>query len=93
MDRSALPVTFMVPRLSSSKPYSVEFAALPLCGVEFCATPLVAELTTALPCDAEFTAVGRLPGFCAELCVAALLEAKFEAGGAELRDVAAAREL
>ena len=56
MDRSALPVTFMVPRLSSSKPCSVEFAALPL-------------------------------------CVAAVLEAKFEAGGAELRDAAAAREL
>lgn len=64
MDRSALPVTFMVPRLSPSE-----------------------------PCSAEFTVVGRLPGFCAELCVAALLEAKFEAGGAELRDAAAAREL
>ena len=35
VDRSALPVTFMVPRLSSSKPCSVEFAALPLCDVEF----------------------------------------------------------
>ena len=74
VNRSALPVTFMVPRLSPSEPCSVEFAALPLCG-------------------AEFTVVGRLPGFCAELCVAALLEAKFEAGGAELRDAAAAREL
>ena len=35
VDRSALPVTFMVPRLSPSKPCSVEFAALPLCDVEF----------------------------------------------------------
>ncbi len=93
VDRSALPVTFMVPRLSSSELCSVEFTALPLCGTEFCAMSLVAGLTTALPYGAEFTAVGRLPGFCAELCVAALLEAKFEAGGAELRDVAAAREL
>ena len=92
VDRSALPVTFMVPRLSSSELCSVEFAALPLCGMEFCATPLVAGLTTALPCDAEFATVG-FSGFCAELCVAALLEAKFEAGGAELRDTAAAREL
>jgi hypothetical protein len=82
----------MVPRLSPSEPCSVEFAALPLCGAEFCATPLVAELTTALPCGAEFTAVG-FSGFCAELCVAALLEAKFEAGGVELRDAAATREL
>ena len=92
VDRSALPVTFMVPRLSPSEPYSVEFAALPLCGAEFCAMSLVAGLTTALPCGAEFTAVG-LPGFCAEFFGAALLEAKFEAGGAELRDAAAAREL
>ena len=54
--------------------------------------PLVAGLTTALPCGAEFAAVGP-PGFCAELCGAALLEAKFEARGVELRDAAAAREL
>ena len=92
VDRSALPVTFMVPRLSSSKPCSVEFAALPLCGMEFCATPLVAGLTTALPCGAEFTAVG-LPGFCAEFFGATLLGAKFETGGAELCDTALAREL
>ena len=92
VDRSALPVTFMVPRLSPSEPYSVEFAALPLCGAEFCAMSLVAGLTTALPCGAEFTAVG-LPGFCAEFFGATLLGAKFEAGGAELRDAAAAREL
>lgn len=45
-----------------------------------------------LPCGAEFTVVG-LPGFCAELCGAALLEAKFKASGVELRDAAAAREL
>lgn len=82
----------MVPRLSPSEPCSVEFAASLLCGAEFCAMPLVAELTTALPCGAEFTAVG-LPGFCAEFFGAALLEAKFEADGVELRDVAAAREL
>ena len=93
MDRSALPVTFMVPRLSSSELCSVEFAALPLCGAEFCAMSLVAGLTTALPCGAEFAAVGRLPGFCTELCDAALLEAKFEAGGTELCDTALAREL
>ena len=92
VDRSALPVMFMVPRLSSSKLCSVEFAALPLCGMEFCATPLVAGLTTALPYGAEFTAVG-LPGFCAEFFGAALLEAKFEADGVELRNVAAVREL
>ena len=54
--------------------------------------PLVAGLTTALPCDAEFAAVG-LSGFCAELCVTALLEAKFEAGSVELRDTAAVCEL
>ena len=60
--------------------------------MEFCATPLVARLTTALPCGAEFAAVG-LPGFCAEFFGAALLAAKFEADGAELRDTAAAREL
>ena len=92
VDRSALPVTFMVPRLSSSKPCSVEFAALPLCGMEFCATPLIAGFTMALPCGAEFAAVGP-PGFCAELCGAALLEAKFEADGVKLRDVASVREL
>jgi hypothetical protein len=50
------------------------------------------ELTTALPCDVEFTVVG-FRGFCAELLGAALLEAKFEARGVELRDAAAAREL
>ncbi len=82
----------MVPRLSSSELCSVEFSALPLCDVEFCAMPLVAELTTALPCGAEFAAVG-LPGFCAELCDAALLEDKFEIGDVELRDVAVTREL
>ena len=92
VDRSALPVTFMVPRLSPSELCGVEFAALPLCDVEFCAMPLVAGLTTTLPCDAEFTAVG-LPGFCVEFFGAALLEAKFEARGVELRDVATAREL
>ena len=92
VNRSALPVTFMVPRLSPSEPCSVEFAALPLCDVEFCAMPLVAELTTALPCGAEFAAVG-LSGFCAELFGVALLEAKFEAGSMELCDAAAAREL
>ena len=92
VDRSALPVTFMVPRLSSSELCSVEFAALPLCGAEFCAMPLVAELTTALPCGAEFAAVG-LSGSCVEFFGAALLAAKFEAGGAELRDTAAACEL
>lgn len=54
--------------------------------------PSVSGLTTTLPCDAEFAAVG-LPGFCAELCDAALLESKFEIGGVELRDVAAVREL
>ena len=54
---------------------------------------LVAGLTTALPCSAEFTVVGRPPGFCAELCVAAVLEAKFEAGSVELRDAVLAREL
>ncbi|WP_297916672.1 hypothetical protein [uncultured Campylobacter sp.] len=92
VDRSALPVTFMVPRLSPSELCSVEFSALLLCDAEFCAMPLVAELTTALPYGAEFTAVG-LPGFCAELCDAALLEDKFEIGDVELRDVAAVREL
>ena len=76
VDRSALPVTFMVPRLSPSEPCSVEFAALPLCGAEFCAMSLVAGLTTALPCDAEFAAVGRLPGFCTELCDDEILEAE-----------------
>ena len=45
-----------------------------------------------LPCGAEFTVVG-FRGFCAELCVTALLEAKFEAGSMELCDAAAAREL
>ena len=92
VDRSALPITFMVPRLSPSEPCSVEFAALPFCDVEFCAMSLVAGLTTALPCGAEFTAVG-LPGFCAEFFGATLLEAKFEAGSMELCDAAAAREL
>ena len=76
VDRSALPVTFMVPRLSPSEPCSVEFVALLLCGMEFCATPLVAGLTTALPCGAEFTVVGRLPGFCTELCDDEILEAE-----------------
>jgi len=60
--------------------------------MEFCAMSLVAGLTTVLPCGAEFTVVG-LPDFCAELCGAALLEAKFKASGVELRDAAAAREL
>ena len=92
VDRSALPVTFMVPRLSSSELCSVEFSALPLCDVEFCAMPLAAELTTMLPCGAEFAAVG-LPGFCAKFFGAALLEAKFETGSVELRDVATVREL
>ena len=78
VDRSALPVTFMVPRLSSSELCGVEFTALPLCGMEFCATPLVARLTTALPCDAEFAAVG-LPGFCAELCDDEILEMELAA--------------
>jgi hypothetical protein len=68
----------MVPRLSSSKPCSVEFAALPLCTAEFCAMPLVAELTTALPYGAEFTAVG-FPGFCAELCDDEILETELAA--------------
>ena len=54
--------------------------------------PLAAELMAALPCDAEFAAVG-FSGFCAELCGAALLEAKFKASGVELRDAAAVREL
>lgn len=79
VDRSALPVTFMVPRLSSSELCSVEFTALPLCGTEFCAMSLVAGLTTALPYGAEFTAVGRLPGFCAELCDDEILEAELAA--------------
>lgn len=92
VDRSALPVTFMVPRLSSSEPCSAKFAALPLCGMEFCAMSLVTGLTTALPCGAEFTVVG-FPGFCAELCGAVLLAAGFEADGAELRDAVLAREL
>ena len=78
VDRSALPVTFMVPRLSSSEPCSVEFVALPLCGAEFCVTLLVAELTTALPCGAEFTAVG-FSGFCAELCDDEILEVELAA--------------
>ena len=82
----------MVPRLSPSELCGVEFSALPLCGAEFCATSLVAELTTALPYDAEFTVVG-LPGFCAEFFGAALLAAKFEAGGAELCDAASRRKL
>ena len=76
VDRSALPVTFMVPRLSSSKPCNVEFAVLPLCGMEFCAMPLVAELTTMLPYGVEFTVVGRLPCFCTELCDDEILEAE-----------------
>ena len=53
---------------------------------------LVAGLTTALPCGAEFTVVGRLPGFCTELLGAALLEAKFEARGVESCDAASGRE-
>ena len=73
VDRSALPVTFMVQRLSPSELCGVEFAALPLCGV-------------------EFTTV-ELAGSCVEFFGAALLAAKFEAGGAELRDTAAACEL
>ena len=92
VDRSALPVTFMVPRLSSSELCSVEFSALPLCDVEFCTTSLVAELTTALPCDVEFTTV-ELAGSCVELFGAVLLAAGFEADGAELCDAALAREL
>ena len=63
----------MVPRLSPSEPYSVEFAALPLC-------------------DVEFTTV-ELADSCVEFFGAALLAAKFEAGGAELCDVAFGREL
>ena len=79
VDRSALPVTFMVPRLSPSEPCNVEFAALPLCDVEFCAMSLVAGLTTALPCGVEFTVVGRLPCFCTELCDDEILEAELAA--------------
>ena len=78
VDRSAVPITFMVPRLSSSKPCNVEFSALLLCGMEFCAMSLVAGLTTALPCGAEFTVV-RLPGFCAELCDDEILEVELAA--------------
>lgn len=54
-----------------------------LCGVEFSALPL---------CDVEFTTV-ELAGSCVEFFGAALLEAKFEADGVKLRNVAAVREL
>ena len=53
---------------------------------------LVAGLTTALPCDAEFAAVGRLPGFCTEFFGATLLGAKSEARGVEPCDAASGRE-
>lgn len=45
VDRSALPVTFMVLRLSSSKLCSVEFAALPLCGAVLLAAGFEADGT------------------------------------------------
>ena len=75
VDRSALPVTFMVPRLSPSELCGVEFAALPLCTAEFCAMPLVAELTTALPCGAELRDVAAAR----ELCDDEILETELAA--------------
>ena len=69
VDRSALPVTFMVPRLSPSELFGVEFAALPLCDVEFTTVELAGscvELFGAALLAAGFAADG------AEFCDAAL---------------------
>ena len=68
VDRSALPVTFMVPRLSSSELCSVEFSALPLCGAVLLAAGF--ETGGAELCD---TALAR------ELCDDEILEAELAA--------------
>ena len=69
VDRSALPVTFMVPRLSPSALCGIEFSALPLCDVEFTTVELAGS------CVESFGAALLAAGFeagGAKLCDAAL---------------------
>ena len=85
VDRSALPVTFMVPRLSPSELCGVEFSALPLCGTEFAAVELAvscAELFDAALLAAKFEADGVEPCDAAsgrEPCDDEILEAELAA--------------
>lgn len=85
VDRSALPVTFMVPRLSPSELCGVEFAALPLCDVEFTTVELAGscvELFGAVLLAAGFEADGvELRGAVAarELCDDEILEVELAA--------------
>ena len=82
VDRSALPVTFMVPRLSPSELCGVEFAALPLCDMEFTTVELAGscvELFGAALLAAEFEADGaelRDTAAACELCDDEILEAE-----------------
>ena len=80
VDRSALPVTFMVPRLSPSELCGAEFSVPPLCDVEFVAVELAGscvELFGAALLAAGFEADGaefRDTAAARELCDDEILE-------------------
>ena len=80
VDRSALPVTFMVPRSSPSALCGVEFSALPFCDVEFTTVELAgfcAEFFGTALLVAEFEADGvelRDTAAACELCDDEILE-------------------